>query len=360
MNKFLLVILIFIIPLGIAAQRKNKKSNPEDLFFEPVKASIEEGVFDIETPLHITLKYDITSFIKTKHKGEYIKAELQAHYKEETVTKKIKLKARGNFRRNHCFFPPIHLNFKNDPAKKKGFEEINKIKLVTHCSISKKNDSYILKEYLVYKLYNVISEKSFRVRLLDIEYIDTGKKERNYRQKGFIIEPLELLVKRIKYTTGVNEALIKGERVKPKEADILALFQYMIGNTDWRIKGGHNVKYIKSLTEITNLVSPVPYDFDFSGFVNTYYAHPQEWTDLINVKDREYLGYIRPEADYLAAIEYFQQKEEKIYETIQNFTYLSEKERSQLIKYVEVFFNMANRPDRFINKLSNQSRSLQF
>jgi len=357
--KILSLILIIIVPLGLKAQKNYKESNSKNTFDKPVKASIKEGVFDVETPLHFTLKFDITNFIKTKHEGEYFDAEIQTHYLEETVTNEIKLRARGNFRRSNCSFPPIQLNFKNQPEERKGFEEINKIKLVTQCRSTKKNENYVLKEYLVYMLYNIISDNSFRVRLIDAEYVDTGKKEKNYKQIGFLIEPQKLLAERLNYNE-INEEIVKSGQVDQKEADILALFQYMIGNTDWRIKGGHNIKYIKPETDLSGKVSPVPYDFDFAGFVGTSYSHPQKWTNLKNVKDREYLGYCRTKEEYMAAIDYFKQKEDKISETIQNFTYLPEKDLNQLAKYIEEFFVLVNRPDRLITIMNRQCRDTEF
>jgi hypothetical protein len=78
------------------------------------------------------------------------------------------------------------------------------------------------------------------------------------------------------------------------------------------------------------------------------------------VKDREYLGYCRTKEEYMAAIDYFKQKEDKISETIQNFTYLPEKDLNQLAKYIEEFFVLVNRPDRLITIMNRQCRDTEF
>lgn len=314
-------------------------------------------LFTDETPMDLTLKYDITAFIRNKMKGEYLDAELMMHYKNYTETKNIRLKARGNNRREQCFFPPIFLNFKTDPIVNSELEGFNKIKLVTHCSTSKMHTIYLLKEYLVYKLYNVLTENSFRVKLLDIKYIDTGKKKRNYDRYGILVEPIELLVTRNE-SIEVDGEIIRENNVIEEEADIVALFQFMIGNTDWRIKGGHNTKYIKSLTKLTDNVTPIPYDFDFAGIVGTHYSHPQSWTSIKSVKEREYLGYCRNNDEaHLKTINLFLDKKDQMIKTIELFSYLSERDREGMIRYMESFYDLLDNPNHFIYTLKNQCRT---
>ena len=318
------------------------------------------NLFGDDTPMDFTLKYDITSFIRHKIKGEYLNAELLIHYKDYSATKNIRLKARGNNRRDQCFFPPIYLNFKTDPIATTELKGIKKIKLVTHCSSSKSYTNYILKEYLVYKLYNILSDYSFRVKLLNMKYIDTGKRDRNYERFGILIEPLDLLTKRTQCIE-IESEVVRGKDVIEEEADLVSLFQYMIGNTDWRIKGGHNTKFMKSMTKVTPKVSPVPYDFDYAGFVGTHYSHPQEWTSIESVQQREYLGYCRNSDEaYLKTINKFIDKKDEILETINSFSYLDERERKTLIKYIESFYYSLENPERFIRTLKSQCRKNDF
>lgn len=360
MKKLLFPILLFVLPGLLLAQEIDSTSADtlsNNFYFEPVSDTIPDlNIFETETPLNITLKYDITSFIKNKDKGEYQDAVLQIHYDDnQIITKNIKLKARGNYRRDNCIFPPIHLNFKSDPIENSELTE--KIKLVTHCNSAKSYQNYILKEYLAYKLYNVLSEFSFRVRLLNISYLDTGKKKKNYETVGFLIEPIEILAER-KGSIIVDPVIIRKDDVIEEYADQVALFQYMIANTDWRIKGGHNTKYIKPLNLNTSRVIPVPYDFDFSGFVGTSYSFPQSWTSIESVGEREYLGYCRDnDKAYFSNIEKFDEKSEEIFETIGSCVLLSEKEKEKLSKFLLEFYDRVSKPDRFIRTLKNQCRT---
>jgi len=318
--------------------------------------------FGTDDPLQITLKYDISSFMKNKQKAEYLDAELIAYYEDmPPVTKNIRIKARGNFRRGQCVFPPLFLNFKTDSIERTELKGMKKIKVVTPCSSSENNEIYVFREYLAYKLYNVLTDKSFRVRLLDINYIDTGKKQKNYKKFGFIIEPVELVAKRTASVL-IDPTIIRGPNIVPEDADRVALFHYMIANTDWRFKGGHNMKYMKSLNVVTDKVIALPYDFDFSGFVDTNYSFPQEWaTTCVNIRDREYLGYCRDnEEEYMKTISLYNDKKEEILKTIADYAYLSEKDKKSLLDFINEFYAEINQPKRFITTLKNQCRNDEF
>ncbi|NOR76468.1 MAG: hypothetical protein GQ525_15090 [Draconibacterium sp.] len=362
MKKFLSLLLILFFPIFLIAQISNEIATDtinRTSHFSAISDTIHNyNVFANDIPLDITLRYDITSFIRNKNKGEYIDAVMEIHYGNNQVqTKNIRLKARGNFRRGHCMFPPIRLNFKTDPIENKVLKGANKIKLVTHCSTTKEYEKYILKEYLAYKLYNVLTDKSFKVKLLNITYIDTGKKKKNYQQYGFLIEPVELLATR-NTSIEVEPTIIRKENVLEVDADRVALFQYMIANTDWRIKAGHNTKFLKSLTEVTNQVVSVPYDFDFSGFVETRYSYPQSWTSIKEITDREYLGYCRDnDQAYLDNIKRFEEKKDEILKTIEEFSYLDERERKYLKNYIGRFFTEIKRPENFLVTLKSECRS---
>jgi len=365
MKKLSLQLIMLVFPIFLWAQT-SKNISIDSL--ESI-SSLEEvndtvpviNFFGTDDLLAITLKYDISAFIKNKQKGEYLDAELQVNYKDKPITKNIRIKARGNFRRGQCAFPPLFLNFKTDSIENTELKGMKKMKIVTHCSSSKNSEDYIFKEYLAYKLYNVLTDKSFRVRLLDLTYIDTGKKQKNYNQHGFIIEPIELVVKRTE-SIEIDPMVVRGPNIVEEDADRVAFFRYMIADTDWRFKSGHNTKYMKSLKDLTDKVIAVPYDFDFSGFVGTTYSFPQEWaTTIENVRDREYLGYCRDnEENYLKTIALFNYKKEEILKTITDFEYITDIEKESLVDFINEFYFEINQPKRFIPTIKNQCRNDEF
>ena len=363
MKKFLVFGLIITASFYLAAQNNTNVSDTiaGQMLGEVSDTVQTENLFDSDVPLKITLKYDITSFVKNKSKAEYIDAELQVFYNEnQPITKNIRIQARGNFRKGQCYFPPLAFNFKTDPIVRTELKGVKKIKVVTHCTTGKNNDIIVLKEYLAYKLYNILTEKSFRVRLLDINYIDTGKKKQEFREMGFIIEPVELVARRNNCVL-IDPLVVRGENLIEKDADRSALFQYMISNTDWRFKGGHNTKYMKSLTDITDKVIAVPYDFDFSAFVDASYAFPQSWSTSESLFERDYMGYCRTNDEaYIENIRFFVDHKEKILNAIANFSYLPESELKRNSKFVEEFFNAIANEKRIVNNLKSQCRFLDF
>lgn len=317
--------------------------------------------FESDELLKATLKYDITSFIKNKVKGEYLDAELQVFYDENNpVIKNIRIKARGNFRRGQCTFPPLFLNFKTDRPDNPMYADVKKVKIVTHCSASKESEANVLREYLAYKLYNVITSRSFRVRLLDITYIDTGKKQKNYQAYGFSIEPAEIVAKRNNCIL-VESPAITGRNLVDEDADRAAMFQYLISNTDWRIKGGHNTKFLKSMTDVTDKLIALPYDFDFSGFVGASYTFPQEWSHTKSIYERDYLGYCRDnDKEYQKIIDLYISKEKEVMQTIADFKYLSEKDKKEVEKFTAGFFKEIKNTKDFIRKLKNDCQNIDF
>src|SRR5690606_9238581 len=74
----------------------------------------------------------------------------------------------------------------------------NKLKLVTHC-LDDKNDGQenLLKEYLAYKLYNELTDQSYRVQLIRINYVDTKGKVSKIRRYGIIIEDTDEMAERL-------------------------------------------------------------------------------------------------------------------------------------------------------------------
>lgn len=360
--KFLYLFFLCVLLSVYALAQENTQTEWDNSALEPVSETLENyRFFDNDEPLKITLKYDITSFIRNKTKGEYLDAELRIRMNEsDSIVKNIRLKARGNFRRAQCFFPPIYLNFKTDPLTNTELSGVKKIKLVTHCSNAKSYQDYVLKEYLIYKLNNIVMGNSLRVRMLDIAYVDTGKKGRNYQHYGFLIEPMEVLCKRLG-ATEINSSLVKGQDVVESEMDVAALFNYMVGNTDWRVKTGHNMKFVKSRNNFTSEVTPILYDFDYSGLVGTSYAIPQEWTSLKNIYDREYLGYCRDgDEAYLDAINVFIEKKDEIFKTINSFHFLDEKERKGVVRYVEGFYDLTKRPSVLAGIMKRECKSIDF
>jgi hypothetical protein len=260
--------------------------------------------------------------------------------KGKSVNLPIKIRVRGNFRKDraNCNFPPLLLNFDKKNKGNSVFNMQNRLKLVTHCIAR----DYIAKEELVYKIYNLLTDYSFKSRLATVTYIDSaGKSPRGSVKKpeirpAFIIEDETILAKRI------NTKPYKKVRVRQNQLDTLtmatiSIFEFMIGNTDWSVPYQHNISmfYREGALPI-----PVPYDFDHSGIVNAVYANPAQELNLSSVKERLYRGifYSKPMLDRV--FDKFRMAKPEIYKLYEANPALEPSYIKYATKYLDEFYEI--------------------
>lgn len=315
-------------------------------------------LFEDDKPLNISLRFDLTTYFKTKSKKDYIKANITFHLsKTDSIAQDIRVRTRGVFRNQYCYYAPIELNFKKADFGYADLNRISKIKLVPQCNVGSENENYVLREYLIYKLFNVMTDTSFRVRLLTINYIDTEKKRKSIRQYGFFIEPVEMLAARTNSVQIISKALNQ-KSIVPKVMDRIAIFNYMIGNYDWAVPNQHNIKVLKPLVfDPLNLAAAVPYDFDFTGLVNAGYAIPEDKiTGTTNIRERIFLGVCRSRELYSKDLEAFLQKKNEFYKVINEFPYLNTKQKKDMTLYLDEFFNQCTGKQRIIDVFLNSCK----
>jgi hypothetical protein len=307
------------------------------------KEAVDFELFGGEEMLNVSLRFDITEMMKKKSTEDYQDAVLVYYFDSgDSLVNNIRVRARGNRRLDLCAFPPLRLNFKNCENSPSDLEGIPNVKLVTHCMSNKKFEEYILKEYLGYKLYNIVSDTSFRVRLMKINYIDTGRKGFSENLYGFVIEPLDLLCRRIE-ALELENLVVRSQYIDPETLDKVCMFQYMIGNEDWFLANLHNLKLYEPINGNKALKGIVPYDFDYSGLVNTYYAVPAPVYGLNSIQDRIYAGKCRSDDEFRRLADYFLKRKDIFIREIESLDLLEEKERKRTIKYIESFFDLYKR-----------------
>ena len=303
--------------------------------------STKIDLFDPETPLECSLAFDMRKLNKEKDQELYQEARITC-LKEDSVIleKNIRLRARGIYRKNICYLPPIRLNLKDSLKKSGGFKKHKSIKLVTHCEHSKMYKEYVLKEYLAYKLYNLLTEESFQVRLMNIKYIDTGRKEpKEYSGYGFLIEDIDVVAKRNNaFEIEVNA--INQEHLDFETMRRVAILQFMIGNTDWSVPGLHNYKLLRSNDVTQTAPIPVPYDFDLAGLVNAAYATPDPLFPIESVRERFFRGICGTLEEFKVVLQEFYDSKEAVYQTILEFEYIQDKTRKELLRYIDGFYEV--------------------
>ncbi len=312
-------------------------------------------LFDSDEPLDIALRFDISYYKRKKPDTTYMDAVLTYFTgKNDSVNKNIKIKARGEIRRTICDFPPLFLNFKMKDSIAGEFIGINKLKVVPYCKPG--YEDYVLREYLIYKLYNILTANSLKVRLFRINFINTAKQTKPMRQFGFAIEPIKLFEKRT-HSMEIENIKINQKFVKPEMMDRCAIFNYMIGNTDWSVPNIHNVILFRQPeSEQPSLAMIVPYDFDYAGLVDAEYAVPYETLPIKSVRERLYLGICRTKEEYRNSLKEFLDNKEKFYSVINNFPYLSPRSKKDVINYLNQFYNEFSKRDMIIPSFLQECR----
>ncbi len=311
------------------------------------------GLFESDELLEITLNFDIRFFQRNKHTNEQQDALMTYSLNEQdTVTREIRVRARGHSRRTFCSFPPIRLNLRENEPPDDIFTGFDKIKMVTHCNA--RDSDYVLREYLVYKLYNVFTDYSYRVRPLKVNYVTTRRLfGRPFTSYGYLIEPDEFLVERtntVEVERGVSQA-----HIRPEIMIRVSIFNYMIGNYDYSVPLLQNLVVLSQpVSEQAHLGIVVPYDFDYTGLVHPPYAVPPEDAPISSIKERLYLGICRSEEEFKNALDEFLEKKEELYDVINNFPYMNDRSKRYMTEYLDSFYDQFDEKNTILYKLLNE------
>lgn len=350
MKKYLSIVFFLILSGFYQADSLYAQKGKKDVLFPDTSAVInfipeeEWDLFGRENLVELTLKFDMRKYLKASDPPEYQDALLVFHAKDTSIEKNVRIKSRGVFRRGYCAFPPLKLNVKKTKFENEYLDDQKNFKIVTHCKNSFVYETYVLKEFLVYKLYNQLTDLSLKVRLIKMQYVDVPENPKKKPRKpfvkyGFIIEHINSLAERNKMVVLKLENLGQKSMDKDQMA-LVSLFEFMIGNTDWSIAGLHNLKIIKAMDFTKPNPYPVPYDFDYSGLVDTEYAIPHEDLGIESVRERVYRGVCLPEVNVEKARNLFLNKKDTMFKVIDDFQYLDKREKDNMKKYLESFYSI--------------------
>jgi len=297
----------------------------------------KESIFDqlqYQEILHVKLEFDL-ALADQRRSEEFFPAvfSFEDESKQEQ-TWNIKMKVRGKFRRLKCNeMPPLKLDFKKKDLEAAGLSKFDEMKLVTYCveeeEIAKQ---LLLKEFLAYKLYNEISEESFRVQLLKITYVDreTGAKKKQY---GFLIEDTSELRARLGYKKWENPLGLNASTIDSENLKTVALFEAMIGNADWNYENGHNIKVMNK----NGKAICVPYDFDFSGMVKAPYVTLDSKLGQKTLNDRIYLADPSDLDNMEDLFSSFENKKDVFIQIVKDLKYLNYDSKRETIQYLNDF-----------------------
>jgi hypothetical protein len=329
--SFLLIIAAFYLPSS--AQKIDKVK-----FFE------EEAI------VTTTIEMDLKDLLAKKAKERFLPGTMTMTLDGKVVTEKIKASARGNFRRETCFMPGLKVDFKTADSNS-SLSKFKELKLSNGCSPGDDPGQLVIKEYLAYKIYNQLTDMSLRVRLMNISYKDLSGKRKPYTQYGFLIEDVDDMAKRNKMVE-IEGTQYYTEQTNRDQMTLVTLFEYLIGNTDWSVPAYHNVKLIGPKEDKSVRPYVVAYDFDICGLVDPPYATIDEnlQDKISSVRERLNRGFPRTMEELKLAVKLFNDRKEKIINLVKNNEYLSSKNRSNTVSYIEDFYKTIN-DDRELKRI---------
>ncbi len=311
------------------------------------------GLFLSSEPLHITLEAPLETITNDRGQdGDEYPGVLVVGEGDQRHVVGVMIRTRGNsrLRKDICRFPPLRLKFAADEARGTPFAGLDKVKLVTHCQDGRDEyEQYVLREYLVYRIYNLMTDLSFQVRLARVTYVDADGKRDTTTNHAFLIEPEDVLARRTGWKN-LSIPVIPPDAVEQQQLARLSVFQYLIGNLDWSAfmhQAGereccHNGKPIG---DYSGPIYIVPHDFDIAGIINTRYANrlfgPGERLGIRSVRQRLYRGSCAVEPYLGVVFEELNERREALY-GLYELEGLGEKVVRDTRKYLDEFYDTIN------------------
>lgn len=253
----------------------------------------------------------------------------------------VQLRTRGHFRlkKSTCRFVNLLVLFPGKKEELAGtpFDGQKSLKLGAHCQNDDRYEQLLRREYLAYTLLNELTPRSFRARLAAGTYVDSANgKTVATRAAMFIEHEDDMAARQGGRVREFRRALF--DDVDFRTLDRMALFEYMIGNTDWSIYALHNVRLV--VTDSAGVL-PIPYDFDFSGLVNAPYAGPAPQLQIRSVRERLYRGPCRTWDELAPAVAEFTARKAQLMAIPGKVPGLDSGERRDAEEFLSEFFATA-------------------
>ena len=305
-----------------------------------------DPLFENDDILQVRITAPLATLLVKRPDENELPARFQYTAADGNVVKlDIEIRTRGRYRRRDdvCQFPPMRLDFKKSTVKDTLFHKQDKLKLVTHCEASSRYEQALMREYLAYRIFNTLTDNSYRVRLMHITYVDTEGKYDEVVQHGFVIEHKDRFSKRI----GVASLDIPRTSVRSLNGEfsnLSSVYQFMIGNTDFSpIQAAPGESCCHNFELYGNEGEPilaVPYDFDQSGLVDAPHAIPNANFKLKSVRQRLYRGRCVNNEHLPSTIAHFNDRRDDIMAVVNSTPLLTKISLKTVTKYVDRFYSV--------------------
>ena len=299
----------------------------------PENNTVFDQFYRPEGPVEMVLQTSWDSLSAIRNTDREIDGKLIFQQTNGKMTEwKLNISVRGRYRRRICDFPPLKLDFSKKDLEKAGLLPLDKLKLVTHCLEDPLSDDRIFREHVLYQIYQLLTPYSFRTQLVQVKYLDLDHSQLLPSWYGILIEDDQMLANRLGMERIDTLNLSAGD-FPEYQAEVQALFQYLIGNSDWDLQMCRNLQILEDPR--SGKFHLVPFDFDFSGFVNAPYAIPNPDYKLAHIRERVYQGGSPPSAQARTIV--LSQKK-AIYKLIRKNPHLSPESKYDCLSYLRVGF----------------------
>ena len=313
----------------------------------------QDLLFSNKKPLKIKLNYSNKNLNKNTNDSTFIKSKLIFFEKKINKEIQVSLRARGNFRRKHCYFTPVKIKIKKSDALNTIFSDNRTLKLVLPCKNNRDKNDNILKEFIAYKIYEIISPYYFKTRRLEVDYTNQkNKKGINYNLAGFLIEDDDKVAKRF-------DGKIVKRKISPLAMDDfnsvnLSFFNFLIGNTDFSSAHQHNGK----LLFYEKKIIPIPYDFDLTGWVKPKYGLGITNRLGYSFEERNYIGFKRGKNIYSKVRNHYLRLKEKIFNTVELYESEFENKKSYnlMMDYLRGFYEILEDDKLYYNLIISEAK----
>lgn len=312
-------------------------------------------LFRADAPLELRLETDLRTLLRDRgeERAEYGATLRYASAAGDTGVVDVELRTRGIFRLKRCSFPPLRLDLPRSRVEGTPFAGQDKLKLVTHCRDGRGYEQNVLQEYALYRAFNVLTDRGFRVRPVRATYIDTTRGD-SLTRPAFLIESEEELAARLG-ASPIAAANVHDLLIDDTDMTLVAVFQYLIGNTDWSVWGLHNITILR---DTAGTLLAIPYDFDFSGAVAAPYATPPPQLPIRSVRERLYRGYCRPDSLLAAVLTRFREAKDSIYAVVRAVPDLDPRDAKSVLDYFDGFFRTIENPGTVRREFVHRCRQL--
>jgi hypothetical protein len=330
---FALLVTSEIIPSPVSAQ---ELAPPK-----PTKAP--PTFFDSETPLTLALTANLRELRGDKEEVVPWRAATLTYAAESAaVTVPLKVRTRGIWRLKTCEFPPLRLNFSTAGASGTLFQGLDKPKLVSYCRNSDRYEQYVLQELQLYRIYQLLTPVSHKVRLVRLAYTDSARGKVEANRFAILLEEPNAIAARLGGRVIEQKGAMPGDLEDFHDA-LVGVFQYFIGNTDFSTHGLHNVEL---LARPDGAIVPLAFDFDFSGAVNASYATVDSRLSVTRVRDRLFRGFCVSRDTFTKVFALFNEKRPQIYALYSDEvgSNLDRTVAKETLKYFDEFYRTINDP----------------